>query len=300
MELQQMRYVVAVAEERSFTRAAARCFVVQSALSHQVKALELELGAALFARTSRRVELTEAGARFLPAARAALQAAEHARHEVAAATGVLQGTLAIGLIPTVTALELPSVLRRFHQAHPAVQITMDIRSSADLESAIHEGSIDVGLLGLPEGREPRGVASRALLSEPLVAVLPHGHPHAGASALRSSDLADEVFADFRRGTPGREQTDLAFSAAGVTERTVAFEAPSPALLLALVREGLALCVLPPGVVEADTTARGGSDPGVVTVPLIDGPHRTQHLAWSAFNPRPAARAFVAMVCDAAA
>lgn len=78
MDLQQLRYVVAVAETRNFTRAAERCFVVQSALSHRVANLERELGVKLFARTSRRVELTPAGAAFLPAARQALEAAERA------------------------------------------------------------------------------------------------------------------------------------------------------------------------------------------------------------------------------
>src|SRR5690625_1962324 len=93
MELQQMRYVVAVAEERSFTRAAQRCFVVQSALSHQIKALENELGVTLFARTSRRVAPTAAGEAFLGAAREALAAADRAVAEAGAATGELRGTL---------------------------------------------------------------------------------------------------------------------------------------------------------------------------------------------------------------
>ncbi len=105
MELQQMRYVVAVAEERNFTRAAERCRVVQSALSHQVKALERELGVRLFARTSRRVELTAAGEAFLPHARASLESAERAIADAASAAGEVRGTLTIGLIPTVTALE---------------------------------------------------------------------------------------------------------------------------------------------------------------------------------------------------
>ncbi|MEV4068036.1 LysR family transcriptional regulator, partial [Nonomuraea dietziae] len=87
MELQQMRYVVAVAETSNFTRAAERCMVVQSALSHQIARLERELGARLFERTSRRVRLTPEGEAFLPAARQALEAAERARAEVAAAAG---------------------------------------------------------------------------------------------------------------------------------------------------------------------------------------------------------------------
>ena len=114
MDLQHMRYVVAVAETGSFTRAAERCFVVQSALSHQIANLERELGVKLFARTSRRVELTQAGQAFLPGARLSLEAAERAATEAAAAAGEVRGHLAIGTIPTVTAVDIPEALQRFH------------------------------------------------------------------------------------------------------------------------------------------------------------------------------------------
>ena len=101
MELQQMRYALAIAEEQSFTRAAERCFVVQSALSRQIKSLESELGLTLFARTSRKVKVTPAGEAFLEQARLCLQAADRAKVEAAAAQGEVRGTLTIGVIPTV-------------------------------------------------------------------------------------------------------------------------------------------------------------------------------------------------------
>ena len=104
VELQQLRYVVAIAEERNFTRAAERCFVVQSALSHQIKALEQELGTALFVRSSRRVELTAAGEAFLTEARASLAAADRAVAVAAEAVGQVRGSLSVGVIPTVTAV----------------------------------------------------------------------------------------------------------------------------------------------------------------------------------------------------
>src|SRR5919106_5293211 len=114
VELQQLRYVIAVAETSNFTRAAERCLVVQSALSHQIARLERELGARLFERTSRRVRLTPAGAAFLPAARQCLDAAERAAAEVAAAVGEVRGRLAVGMISTVAAIDVPSALREFH------------------------------------------------------------------------------------------------------------------------------------------------------------------------------------------
>ncbi|GAA3230784.1 hypothetical protein GCM10020256_44770 [Streptomyces thermocoprophilus] len=126
MELQQMRYVVAVAETNSFTRAAQRCLVVQSALSHQIARLEQELGAKLFERTTRRVRLTPAGAAFLPAARQCLEAAERAVVEVAAAVGEVRGRLSVGLIPSVAAVDIPRALRDYRQRYPQVRISLRV------------------------------------------------------------------------------------------------------------------------------------------------------------------------------
>src|SRR3954453_21975570 len=122
VDLQQLRYVVAVADLGNFTRAAERCFVVQSALSHQIAKLEQELGARLFHRTSRSVALTPAGAALLPAARECLSAAERVRAEVSAATGEIRGRLAVGMIPTTAVVDVPTVMRAFHQQHPEVRI----------------------------------------------------------------------------------------------------------------------------------------------------------------------------------
>ncbi|WP_370542129.1 LysR family transcriptional regulator [Amycolatopsis sp. FDAARGOS 1241] len=180
-----MRYVVAVAEERSFTRAADRCFVVQSALSHQIKALETELGVTLFARTSRRVELTTAGGAFLSAARTSLEAAERPVADAAAATGEVRGTLTIGMIPTVTAIDIPAALGEFHRTHPAVQIGLRGGGSDEFIAAITDGSIDVAVLGLPEATSLKGVTTRELARERLVAVVSADHPLAARSSCGS-------------------------------------------------------------------------------------------------------------------
>lgn len=278
-----MRYVVAVAEEGNFTRAAARCFVVQSALSHQVKSLETELGVTLFARTSRRVELTAAGAAFLTAARASLEAADRAAADAAAAAGQIRGRLAVGIIPTVTAVDVPGALRVFHHAHPEVKIALHVAGSHEIAAAIARGDMDVGLLGLPKDQTPRGVAWRHLASDRGVAVMSPEHPQAGSPEVRLSDLAQDVFADFPTGSPGRAQSDLAFAAAGLT-REVAFEVMLTDLMIGLVRQNLAIALLPSRFVPDDS--------GLVTIPVADGPARDEYLAWSDFNPSPAARAFL--------
>ena len=279
-----MRYVIAIAEEKSFTRAAERCFVVQSSLSHQIKALERELGVALFARSSRRVELTAAGEAFLVQARASLDAAERAASEAAAANGQIRGSLTVGVIPTVTAIDIPAALGRFHRAHPAVRIRLRGGGSDEFIAAIGAGSMDAAVLGLPDSASPTGVETRVLARERLVAVVSADHPLAGRRRVRLQDLSDEVFVDFPEGTPGRIPSDLAFHAAGI-RRDVAFEAMSAGLMLDLVRQGLAIALLSAAVIPGDND-------DLRTISLTAGPTRIEYLAWSSFNPTPAARAFL--------
>ena len=286
MELQQLRYVLSVAETRNFTRAAEQCFVVQSALSHQIKSLEQELGFRLFARTSRRVELTAAGAAFLPSARTCLEAADRAAADAAAAVGEVRGTLSVGVIPTVTAVDVPAALGRFNRAHPAVRITLRGGSSDEFIDAILGETMDVAVLGLPESTPPERVATHVLGRERLVAAVSAEHRLAHRRRLRLRDLAEETFVDFPQGTPGRAQSDLAFAAAGMV-RTVAFEAMGTDLLFDLVRQDLAVTLISADVV--------GPRSGLVTIPVTDGPTRTQYLAWSDFNPTPAACAFLAVL-----
>lgn len=283
MELQQLRYVLAVAKERNFTRAAERTHVVQSALSHQIKSLERELGVALFARTSRKVELTSAGEAFLPAARATLDAADRAIAEAAAATGRIRGSLRIGTIPTVTVVDIAATIGRFHRRHPQVRINLHGGSSNDYITDIRAGELDVAILGLPETVAPDGIAHRELARERLVAVLGPGHRWAGRRRLRLAELTEESFVDFPAGGTGRAQSDLAFARAGVS-RQVAMEVTDVNLMLDLVAHDLAIALLAPAVV--------GPERGLVTVPVTDGPSRVEYIAWSAFNPSPAALAFV--------
>lgn len=279
-----MRYVVAVAETGNFTRAAERCFVVQSALSHRIKALERELGFELFARTSRRVDITAAGAAFLPEARRALDAAERAVADAAAAIGEVRGRLVLGVIPTVTGIDVPAALQAFRTAHPAVGISLQVGGSDEFVAGIREGTVDVGVLGLPSGDVPAGVRSRVIARDRHVAVVAVDHPLAGRRSVDLARLADETFVDFPTDTPGRAQSDRAFEAIDMT-RDVAFEVMALDILADLVRSGLGIALLPSAVAPSD-------DPTLATVPLRRGPTRTEHLAWGAFNPTPAADAFV--------
>ncbi|MFG2004103.1 LysR family transcriptional regulator [Spirillospora sp. NPDC048911] len=284
MELQQMRYVVAVAETSNFTRAAEQCRVVQSALSHQIARLERELGAKLFERTSRRVRLTPAGEAFLPAARQALDAADRARAEVAAAAGEIRGRLAIGAIPTVVAVDLPAALKEFHLRHRQVRISLRSGASEDLIERVQQGGLDIAFLGLPPGVRPKGVRGRELARGELVAVVAPGHPLADDDRVELHRLADESFVDFPAGTAGRVQSDEAFAAAGV-RREVAFEISTPDFMARLIRQGLGIGMLPAAFVSAF--------PDLHVVRLSDAPARIEHVIWSRFQPSPAATAFLA-------
>ena len=274
---------MAIAEEQSFTRAAQRCFVVQSALSRQIKSLESELGVRLFARTSRKVEVTPAGEAFVKQARLCLQAAERAKASAAAAHGQIRGSLTIGVIPTVTAVNIAAVLGAFRRSYPEVGVHVRTGGSDEFLRRIAAGELDVGFLGLAEGVTPRGVQTRELSQERLVAVLSEGHRLAGRRRLRRKDLADEPFVDFPEGSSGREQSDLAFDRAGL-RREVSFEVNTADLLTGLVRQGLGVALVAPSVAR--------EAPGCVCIPVSDGPVRVEYLAWDSFNPSPAAQVFV--------
>ncbi len=280
-----MRYVVAVAETNSFTRAAERCLVVQSALSHQIARLERELGARLFERTSRRVRLTPAGAAFLPAARQCLDAAERAAAEVAAAVGQVRGRLAVGLIPTVAAVDIPEALRDFRGRYPHVRVSLRVGASEELIEKVERGAIDVAFLGLPTTARPRGVAAHELARDRLVAVVAPDHPLAGEPTVDLRRLSSEVFVDLPAGTAGRLQSDQAFEAAGLA-RDVAFEVTSADYIARLVRPGLAVAMLP--------SAYAPQLEGVVTIEVADAPARVEYVIWSRSRP-PAATAFLAIL-----
>ncbi|AXE28352.1 LysR family transcriptional regulator (plasmid) [Streptomyces globosus] len=287
MDLQQMRYVVAVAETLNFTRAAERCDVVQSSLSHRIAGLERELGVQLFARSSRRVELTSAGVAFLVGARECLAAADRAVADAAAATGVVRGRLAVGVIVTTAAVDVPDLLRRYRDQHPHVNVRLRAGGSDELVAAIRTGELDIAFLGLPEGEEPPGVESLVLDHDAHVLVVAAGHPLAGASRVALREIVAETFVDFTEGTPARAQSDRAFAAAGLA-RDVAYEAGFAELIPRLVARGLGVAMLPSAFIRPLAAA----DPEIALVPLVDGPRRIESLAWSRFNPSPATRAML--------
>ncbi|WP_306934294.1 LysR family transcriptional regulator [Streptomyces luteogriseus] len=287
MDLQQMRYVVAVAETRNFTRAAERCFVVQSSLSHRIAGLERELGVKLFARSSRRVELTPAGTAFVAGARECLAAADRAAADAAAATGVIRGRISVGVIVTTAAVDVPELLQTYRAQHPDVRVALRSGRSDELAAAVRRGELDIALLGVPQSEPPVGVETVVLGHDEHVLVVSAGHRLAGAPQVTLKQITEETFVDFVSGTPARAQSDQAFVAAGLV-RDVAYEAGVVELITRLVARGLGIALLPSAFIRP----RAADDPGLTLIPVADGPRRTEYLVWNRFNPSPATRAML--------
>lgn len=282
MNFKQLEYALAVADTGSFTRAAERCHVVQSALSHQVARLEVHLGVTLFERSSRRVRLTPAGEAFVQSARLALEATQRIAADVAAACGEVRGRLSIGEISSLTAFDLVDLLAGFHREYPQVDIRWLTAKSETLIADVRERTLDVGFIGLWQGEPLQGVAHRLLAREELVAVVHPEHALAGQSRLSLASLEDEVLVDFPVGTGARRQTDEAFQAAGLRHR-VQFEIGHILLVEKFVQRGLAIGLVPEPVASQFQ--------GVKAISLSDAPVRHLYAIWSS-SPTAAARAFL--------
>lgn len=244
MDLRQLEYFVAVAQERSFTRAAARLDAVQSTVSAGVAALERELRCVLFVRSTRRVSLTTTGAELLPYAQQILTTGRQMSAVAADAHGGLRGRIRMGTLTNLSRLDLPTRLGVFQHRYPAVQLSMvqRPRGSSDIVRDLRAGRLDVGLLGLStvglEDLDPI-----VLLDVPFVAVLPIGHPLASEEQVRLQDLVDERFVDVPKGFGNRLVVDDWLSAHQL-RRQVHLEVPDLSLIPNYVAAGLGIAVVP--------------------------------------------------------
>lgn len=296
MDLRQLEYVVAVAEELNFTRAAARCQIAQSGLSYQVARLERELNQPLFVRTSRAVQLAPAGVALLPYARRALEQVARGKDRVAALAGIVQGTLRLGLIPLNAArIDLPSVLGAYHERFPSVDVIVSDNGSQSMTSLLLNGRLDAGFVGLFADQVPDGLTHRMLSVEPLVAVVGDEHPLAGRSRIELRELAGASgFIDCHGDSGVRTQVDLAFERAGVG-RHVAFELASLVDVTRMATLGLGAAVVPASVVER---VEGAVPSRVLTLADRDAVQPFALVYRDPAPTSPAARAFLELFADA--
>ena len=246
MELRHLRYFVTVAEELHFGRAAARLFIAQPPLSQQIQQLERELGVALFARTSRRVQLTPEGAAFLVEARQILASVEAAGAAAKRAARGETGWLGIGFAASATYELLPAVLHDFRAAFPEVVLSLQELNAAEQASALREKVIHVGF-ARPYAPLPEAVVN-GVQQEPFLVALPETHRSAMLNSLALAALADEPFISFPElPKPSyAEVVRLACEGAGFTPHVVQ-EVREMQTALSLVAAGFGVALLPASV-----------------------------------------------------
>jgi DNA-binding transcriptional LysR family regulator len=289
IELRQLRYFVAVAEEMHFGRAALRLNMTQPPLSQTIQALEAALGTALFARTKRSVSLTPAGSALLPEARRLLQQAEALPALVQRAASGESGRLALAFISSADYSVLPPLLREFRHSFPQVQIDLhEATSDVQLEQ-LTQGTIDAGLLIPPLPDKLKAVLEyMPVLREPLILAAPEGtmalqgRPSADLAAL--TDLPLIIFP--RRLAPAFHDAILAcFHESGVTPQ-IGQEAIQMQTIIGLVSAGMGIALVPQSVSNLKRS-------GVEYKPLAKPTALVETgLAWRRDNPSPVLIAFL--------
>jgi len=289
MQLTQLAYFVAVAEEGSFTRAAERVGVAQPSLSQQVKALETDLGAQLVHRTRGQVGLTASGETLLPVARRMLADAETARREIRELAALGRGRVRLGATPSLCTGLLPAVLADYRRNYPGVDIVVHEGGSRDLQGELVQGALDLALVIDARLDDDPQLATVPLLTEELVVISRHADPGPTRRARMSiAELKDVPLVMFRAGYDLRETTLTACRAAGF-EPTFAIEGGEMDAVLEFVQAGLGVAVVPSTVVRDRFRATPISAPGL---------HRTVLLARRrGLEPPRAAQALIESLID---
>jgi DNA-binding transcriptional LysR family regulator len=243
LDLRQLEHFVAVAEEQHFTRAASRLHIVQSGLSASIRALEDEMGAALFERTTRRVNLTQAGQAFLGEARRVLSAAKIARTVVADMQTLQRGHLMIGAIQGLSPfIDLPKLLGDFHRQYPNVEIRLSFDETGALMDGVLDGRLDIAFTQFVDAL-PSELTATMLACDPLVLACPSHHARAGQQDLQLVDIARENFIDLPTAHGTRQLVDQSFAAAGLSRRS-AYEVDDLTMQLDMVAHGLGVALVP--------------------------------------------------------
>ncbi len=288
MELRQLAYAEAVARHRHFTRAAEELHVAQSALSHQIRRLEAELGTTLFERTSRRVVVTEAGEALAARARTVLGEVEGVRSELDELRGLVRGRVSIGALLPAGGLEVTALLARFSHEFPGIEVGLREGTAAEMLALVEADELDLGFC-LMFGDAPATVEALRVSEEEIVVA----YPPSTAPRRRwvtAADLARAPLATPRRGSAIKAAIDDFFARAA-EQPQVALESGDPYLIRCLVSDGFGPAVLPTSI-----TRRAG--PEVETRPLRPAIRLPVCLIWRTGRDRSAAaNAFIEFVRD---
>ncbi len=251
MELHQLRYFLAVARTKSFSRAAEQCHVAQPSLSQQIMKLEGELEEKLFERTKRSVALTSVGEIFLAHAERVLEEVDLARDKVRDVRGLLKGRVILGALPTVAPYFLPERLKAFALAFPGIEVQVHEDTTALLSAAVLNKEIDVALISLPV--EHKALVSEAFFEEDLLIALPARHPLAARKHLALDDLEAETFILMKEGHCLAGQA-LQFCRMNNFAPRLSFRSAQIETVIAFVAAGWGVSVVPAMARKLDTKA----------------------------------------------
>lgn len=281
MDLTQLRSFSAVARHKHFSRAAGELFLGQPAVSQHIRKLEAELGLELFARTTRSVELTEAGALLLRRVERSLAELEAGIAELDQLRGLLRGRLTIGAMQWLDPYDLPAVLATFHRRYRDIDIRVVEDAARDMLSGLVQETLDAAFVPL-EADLPAGLAHRRLFSDELVLIVPRESSLAARSRIRMDLLRDEPFVFLREGSGLRRVVERAAESAGF-EPHARFETNELARVVALVAQGLGVSVVSRTVAETSASL-------VSAVSLRPALRRDVALVWLADRRQPPAAA----------
>lgn len=241
MELHQLRYFLAVARTKNFSRAAEQCHVAQPSLSQQIMKLEEELGEKLFERNKREVSLTAAGDLFSRHAERVMDELEQARETVSELNGLVRGRVTLGALPTVAPYYLPKRLKQFAVQHPGIDVVVHEDTTAQLVRAVLAKEIDVALVSLPVERV--GLVAEEFFEEELMVALPDGHPLMKKKSLSLDDLECEAFILMKEGHCLSGQV-LQFCRLNGFAARVSFRSAQIETVLAFVAAGAGVSIVP--------------------------------------------------------
>lgn len=286
MELRQLRYLDAVARRRSFTQAAQELHIAQSALSQQVRRLERELGVELLRRTTRRVEVTEAGEVVLARARRALAEVDAVRADVDAILGLVRGTLRLGGVPPIGPTHPAALIAEFTQAHPGVAVTVQEGVAFRLLDQLRNGRLDL-VIALVDPDSLAELDGVRLIDEELVLITALDHPLARARRVRVDRLSGEPLVAYGAGSALRDTLSTL-----VPDGRIIAEANDQVTVRELVARGLGVSLMPRSVVDSHSER-------LAMRPLSPRHSLPVSLLWRAGErPTPAARAFCEYVLAA--
>jgi LysR family hydrogen peroxide-inducible transcriptional activator len=280
--LTEMRYIVAVARERHFGRAAEASFVSQPTLSVAVKKLEEELGVALFERGPGEVTVTPAGQKIVAQAQRVLEEASRIKDLAAAGRDPLEGPLRLGAIYTIGPYLLPKLIPILRKMAPAMQLHIQENFTHRLSEALKNGEADVILIALPFN-EP-GIETRAVYDEPFFIAVPKGHPWEQRKRVSSEELTNESLLLLGEGHCFRDQV-LEFCH---TTRARAIEGGSLETIRQMVASGVGVTVLPSTSISPSFSNSGSGGDLIRILPFSKPPTRRVALAWRRSFPRPEA------------